>query len=379
MGNDVSPIHVMHIIDSLDVGGAEQMLIEISNATARAGMEVSVCITRFGTALASKLHLSIPCFVLNRKSRFDIMGFLRFRRILNLQRPDILHVHGLSSYSFVCMAKLLGIIHQPLLFHDHDGWVEQERPVPFWFRLIGKRFLSGYAGVYSKFANWAKKARIPEPRIRIIENALNLSPADKHDAVDLRKELSVSQHIPLAVLVGGIRFQKGLHVLIDAITMSKYGKSAHYVVIGSEQDIAYANFCRSRMENHHLQKNISFIGQRLDVLNILLSVDFAVMPSVSESGPLVLIEYLAAGLPVVGARVGSVSLRFDRDGLPGLVPPNDPAALAEGLDELLLLSPELRRQRGSLGRSIALKYFDMAQRVVDWIDFYKFILDKRLV
>ena len=77
------------------------------------------------------------------------------------------------------------------------------------------------------------------------------------------------------------------------------------------------------------------LGLRRDVPDVLAALDVAVCPSDSEGSPLSVMEYMDAGLPVVGTRVGGVPDLID-EGVEGLlVPRRDPAALAAALARLL--------------------------------------------
>ena len=63
--------HIMHIIDSLAIGGAERMLVDIANSTDKSKFSVSVCVTRSDITLAKNLLPDIPLRILNRQFRLD--------------------------------------------------------------------------------------------------------------------------------------------------------------------------------------------------------------------------------------------------------------------------------------------------------------------
>jgi glycosyltransferase involved in cell wall biosynthesis len=81
--------------------------------------------------------------------------------------------------------------------------------------------------------------------------------------------------------------------------------------------------------------HVTFMGHRDDVPAILTASDLFVLPSASEASPNVVLEAMAAGLPVVASRVGGIPELVD-DGVTGhLVPPSDPDALASAILDLL--------------------------------------------
>src|SRR5262245_34387667 len=117
-------MHVMHVIDSLCLGGAERMLVDIANATAADGHRVSACITRDGRDLANELRPDVPLWVLARQKRFDWTALKQFASIIQEQKVDLLHAHGRSTFSFAATVRTFGLIRTPILLHDHYGQIE---------------------------------------------------------------------------------------------------------------------------------------------------------------------------------------------------------------------------------------------------------------
>ena len=95
-----------------------------------------------------------------------------------------------------------------------------------------------------------------------------------------------------------------------------------------------------------------------------------VQPSRADNLPLAVLEAMAAGLPVVGTRVGGIP-ELVVDGETGvLVEPEDPPALAEALDSLAA-SPELRRELGRAGRARGIEHFSPEGTARRMVAFYE--------
>jgi glycosyltransferase involved in cell wall biosynthesis len=120
---------------------------------------------------------------------------------------------------------------------------------------------------------------------------------------------------------------------------------------------------------------VVFAGERADVPNLIRSADFALIPSLSESGPLVLVEYMAGGLPFVSTRVGDVAIRVAEFGLPEFVPPNNTEAFAKALCRLLGLSFTAWQDRAKQGHQVALNHFDVRAAMAQWRAVYRQMLD----
>jgi glycosyltransferase involved in cell wall biosynthesis len=366
-------MRIMHAIDSLDIGGAERMLVELANAAVIDGNEVFVVVTRSATTLAPDLHPKIKLFTLNRRHRLDLWAMRRMAVHAHHHCIDVFHAHGRTTLSFIAAARTLRLTHIPIVFHDHYGGIEIERSVPHWFRLWACHHVSQYVGVYDKLGNWAASAGVPPQRIHVIENALDLgrfdSEAGSCDST-LRRQFAVPDDLLLGIVICGIRREKGVDVLLNALAQSEQRGAFKIMLIGGERDPSYAAACRAQCSLLGLDDTVIFAGQRSNAAELIPEADFAIVPSRSESGPLVLIEYLIAGLPFVATKVGSVGMRTCSLGVPDFVDAGDVRGLARAFDNLLRLTRHQRRQRGEMGRAVARAYFDIRRAMPQWYAVY---------
>jgi glycosyltransferase involved in cell wall biosynthesis len=255
-----------------------------------------------------------------------------------------------SSMALLLPFRASRALRAPVLFHDHYGTIEDDTSVPMWFR-IGYRFIDRYVGVSPSLGTWARDAGMPAERIEVIENAIDLSRLHSDAPAEIRRELKLSDDAPLGVMVATLRRDKGIEVLIDALAASRSRERIRVAVAGGRGEPAYADSVEAHRTRAGLDACLTFLGGRRDVPALLRAADFALLSSHTESGPLVLVEYLYAGLPIVATRVGDIGRRLAAAGIPGFVPPRDPVAFATALDELTALSPTARRARGDLGRA----------------------------
>lgn len=363
--------HVLHIIDSLAVGGAERMLVEIANQTDRARYQVSVCITRAGKDLASRL--AVPLLELNRHSRFDWKGYVRLREILHGRHVDVVHAHGRSTFSFLALGRWLMVFQQPIILHDHEG-IEMDATIPWWFPWAARSVLAQYVGVYPKLAQWAIRGCVPAERVRVIENAIDVQPFFNAQAMDLHARFGIGTGKKIGVVVGGIRREKGIDHLINAVSLLHSRANIQILIVGATRDADYLRLCQAKIAALSLESNFMFVGEQVNIPAILKGADYALMPSRSESGPLVLIEYLAAGLPIVAFRIGAIGQRAFEMDIPGMVAPGDIALFAHALDELLNQSTSILQDRGGLGEKLALEHFDIHTKMPQWYSVYDSVL-----
>jgi phosphatidyl-myo-inositol dimannoside synthase len=369
--------HVMHVIDSLALGGAERMLVELANAAQADGYRLSVCVTRSESPLATELADGIELHVLRRRSRFGVRTALRFAEIVRSTGVDLLHAHGRSTCAYLTTLKGIGLLPAPILLHDHYGRIEMDGSVPAWLRYFGNRNVAGYVGVCPKHGEWARRARMPVDRTWVVPNALNQQRLLAARRLDLHQEFGISPGVPVGVVVGNLKPEKGILFLLDAIAASSRGRDATYLLVGREDDPGYAEQCRQRLAEHGLGRVIRFIGARSNVPEILRSADFSVLPSRSEAGQLVLLEAVLARLPVVATMVGEVPERLSRLGVEEFVSYGAVGDFAAALDALLELGPEERRDRGEAGAARASHELELSAVMPRWYEVYDSVLGIR--
>lgn len=369
-------MHILHVIDSLAIGGAERMLVDLANAAAVDGHQVSVAITRSGDALTAELHREISVLRLDRRRRFDWAALRRLGKFARERGVDVIHAHLRSTFSFVAVGRLLGLVDSRILLHDHYGTIEIDVSVPMSFRLL-RRGLAAYVGVSPDLGAWAiARAGVPAQRVAVIDNGLDLGRFERARARDLRTELAIDRETPIGVVIAGLRPDKGIDLLIAAVAAAAQARAARVLVIGGEREPGYAARCRSLVEAAGLGATITFLGERHDALEFVRGADFALLPSRTESGPLTLIEFAACGLPFVAFRCGAVGRRLAEAGLPGFVDPGAVSDFAGALDHLLALTPEERRSRGADGAAAAAALFDIRTRMPLWYSVYSRMLER---
>lgn len=362
-------MHILHVIDSLAIGGAERMLVDIANASAEQGHRISVCVTRSRTDLAPELSAEINLLTLNRHRRFELTPMRKFAGRISDENVTVLHVHGRSSFAFCALAKSMRMFSRPIILHDHFG-IELNSAVPMWFLLIGKKYVDAYVGVYEKLAVWAASAGIPQDKISVIGNALDLTRFRPQSNNALRDQLDIPTETIVGLVICGIREEKGIDLLINAVALIKDPKPFLIVVAGGVRDAHYMQSCKSEIEALGLEDKIVFLGEYNDAWSLAFEADFAIMPSRSESGPLVLIEFMAAGLPFAAFKVGDISQKSALLGVPGFVPPQDVVALSEEIRALIEMPKADRKSRGNLGQTIAREHFDIRAKLQEWISLY---------
>lgn len=367
--------HILHVIDSLNPGGAERMAVEIANATDPNHYHVTIGITRSGQALACKLKNHVNLFCLGRRKRFEWPKLRQFQAYCQAERVDLLHVHGRSSLRFVAFVNFLSGFRMPApLFHDHDGSeIEFNTAVPLYDRFLMRWFKPRYyVGVHPRMAERATSTGLDQNQVKIIRNAVDLDPYIHKKPCQLKS----SSATPLGIIIANIRPPKDIVLLLRALSLIK-DLDWRVQVVGGVNDVGYWQYCQQLQKSLGLQERVSFIGRKLNVKPLLDVSDFALMSSCSESGPLVLLEYAASGLPFVSTRVGAIGKTFEQYSVPEFVEPGNVTAFAAALRRLLQQLPAEREGRGQLGLRVVQELFDIQAVMPLWYQAYEGVLRKQ--
>ena len=369
-------IHAMHVIDSLAVGGAERMLVDIVNNLNPEKFTVSVCTTRKSGPLTSELLPRIHYTNLARKYALDPRGFKRIQEFSREQQTNIFHAHGRSTYSFLLFAKILGFINKPIILHDHFGEIESDQSVPIWFKYIGAKQLSHYIGVCEFLGEWAKKASVPVERITSIQNALDLDRFETIRPIDIRAELRIPPTKKICLMLGNIRPAKGLDLLIETCKLMDKSNMPVFVIVGSEADQHYTDQCKQKISEENLDSFFFLVGQQENSIPWIKGADFGIIPSRSESGPLVLIEYMACEVPFVAFNVGGVSRQVSQLLPNQFATPGNTAQLANILQHMQSMDEADKVEFSRSIKKIANRMFDINNRLPEIEKIYESIMQE---
>ena len=315
----------------------------------------------------------------------DLVAVFRLARLIRAERPQILHTHTAKAGAIGRLAALVaGPDGPPIVVHTFHGHVLHGYFDPFRtrvFRLL-ERFLAR--------SSTALIAVSPQVRDDLV--SLGVAPAEKFTVVRLGIELDERVAIddamradarrvmgipPGRFAVGWVGRMTGVKRTDDVVrafaALRARGVDACLCIVGDGPD-------REQVERraHELGvvRDCLFLGYQEDVARFFAVFDAFVLSSVNEGTPVVAIEALAAGRPVVATRVGGVP-DVVSDGVDGfLVEPGDTEALAERL-ERLALDPELRREMGEAGRARMLPRYAVSRLIDDTDRLYRSLLEAR--
>jgi glycosyltransferase involved in cell wall biosynthesis len=185
---------------------------------------------------------------------------------------------------------------------------------------------------------------------------------------EVRRRHGVAADALLVVAAGRLSHQKDFATLVDAAALLAPDFPRLRVVIGGEGELRSA--LEERVRARGVAALVSLPGNLLDLPDLLLAADVLAIPSRYEGLPLVLLEAMAAGLPVAGSRIPGI-MEVVRDGESGLlVEAGSPGELARALGELLR-DDDRRRRRGAAARERIAAEYGFARVLAQLEDVYR--------
>ena len=205
----------------------------------------------------------------------------------------------------------------------------------------------------SKQASLAKK-------IRIITNAIDVPEIDDGSRIragtELRRRLGLPLNCQVVATGGRLSPEKGVSDFLQAISLiAPQFKDTRFVIFGEGVQRFDLDNSTSALG---IKKQVTFAGFHPDLRSLLPGVDLLVNPSHSEEMPNIVLEAMAAGVPVLETRVGGLEEISGSDGALRLVPPGKPAILAQEIGHLLS-NPALANDLGCAGQTRAKEAFSL--------------------
>jgi L-malate glycosyltransferase len=358
----------MHVVLSLEPGGTERLVIEISK-TLIADVQPTVCCLDGQGAWASELtDLGIPVLALNRAPGFRPGLGLAIGRLADEHQIDVLHCHHYSPFVYGRIAALRNR-RLRVVFTEH-GRLSDAGP-SLKRRLINPilgRMPATICAVSGDLRRHMIAEGLPRHRVRVIHNGIDLGPRPSKIARSTaRLALGLPQDSYVVGAVGRLDPVKDLATLLDAAAGMAPGLPRLKVaIIGDGPERAALE---QRIAALRLHDVVRLVGYRKDVRELLPAFDVYTNTSTHEGVSLTILEAMAAALPVVATRVGGTpEVVVDRDtGL--LVPARSAGDLASALASFEG-DPRRRRAAGEAGRIRVERDFSVKTMAHAYFDAY---------
>ncbi len=356
---------VAQLVIGGDVAGGQLVALRFADALRDRGDDVLFVSPRGGPFVDRVRGLEYEVELRDVGRTYELVGALRLARLLRSRGVDVLHTHTLAAANALgrLAARAAGV---PVISHLHieNHFRPTSRPLLRGLDNTTARLASKLVAVSESTRSAYERQGYPN-RIDVLYNGVDLDPPSPNGS--LRRELGVDGETPLIGEIGRLCDVKGQRELIEALA---HVSRAHVVLVGRdlEQGGAYQRDLEGVAERNGVRDRVVFAGERA-ADDVLGELDVVALPSWTEGLPLVVLEAMAHGRPVVATPVGGTP-EVVLDGETGLlVPPRDPHALAAALQRLVD-DAGLRRRLGEAGKRRAVERFSAGAMTARMLELY---------
>ena len=280
--------------------------------------------------------LGLAVEVIPERHRFDLSVLSKLKKVINEHSPDIVVTHSVKSH-FLLWRSHSSRKCPWVAFHH--GYTSTDRKMRVYNRLdrwslpATDRIIT----VCQAFArDLSRNTGVALDDISVLHNSIRPQlPATDTEAEAVRSRFGIDDDESLILAVGRLSKEKAHIDLIAAFSglrKSNPEVNAKLMIVGEGPE-------RGRLEaaanSFGCKESVVFAGQSSDVWPFYSAADVFVLPSHSEGSPNVLLEAMAAGIPIVATEVGGVPEMVEHNQSALLVPANDPPALAAAITRAL--------------------------------------------
>jgi sugar transferase (PEP-CTERM/EpsH1 system associated) len=372
-------IKVLHVLDSLGIGGMERVVIDVVNGLDPGVFSQTVCcISRKGEA-TRLLPSGTACIDLEKGAHADHLMPLKIARVIRAVQPQIVHT---QSWSGIDTAIALLFERGPRLVHSEHG-----RNLPYiHFEPLKRRFARRclYHRADALFAIssevrafYCRQTGFSLDRMRVIPNGIDPRRIDEStgnpNGRSVRSELGIGDDDYVIGTVSRLDRTKDTITLTRAfaeLCRSHREPNLKLLVIGDGEQKADL---QKYVDEQRMSRKVIFTGVRYDVPRLLGAMDLFALSSLSEGLPITVLEAMCASLPVVATNVGGLP-ELVEEGVTGfLVEPKNIGALAERISRFYRGSVRAR-DFGRAGREKVEREFRLERMLERYTDLYLSVL-----
>ena len=319
-------MRILHVITTLDTGGAERLMVDLLPLLKDKGNQVELLLFNgFMTPFRKELEdrgITIHELCVNERGGNVYAPIHIFRLRQYMKGYDIIHTHNTACQLYVPIAKLLARSRAKLVTTDHN--TTSRRRTLWWFRPIEKWMYRQYENIVC--IGDMSRENLEQYLSKGGKACVIYNGVDTERFIRPVKDISAKETF-VVTMVAGFRPQKDQDTLLRSFTHLPFNYQLRLVGAG-EREQALKSLCQEL----NLGERVDFMGPRMDVPEILEQSDVVVLSSHWEGLSLSSIEGMASGRPFVASDVDGLHEIVVNAGV--LFPHGDDLALAQSIQEL---------------------------------------------
>jgi glycosyltransferase involved in cell wall biosynthesis len=312
-----------HVFISMPVGGAEDIVLTLAESEVPGVEIVTVCLRELGVAGAEASERGVRVELLRAapRRRFSPLGVWRLSRWLREQRIDVVHSHVYNAHVYaVLAARLAGV---PVVMHHHKTFNRERRRRWLILRVLAKLAAAQITLSEQTREDIISALKVPREVTHVMANTVDSRVFRlTADRAALRRELGLGERAQIIGGIASLSAQKNHAATVWMMTgLKKALPECRGIIFGEgmmrpalEAEIAAAG----------VGDVLELAGNKRPIAPWLQSLDVLLLPSTWEGQPMVLLQGLACGVPIVASRIeGNVATLGAEH--PGLFELNDDA------------------------------------------------------
>ncbi|WP_201545922.1 glycosyltransferase [Psychrobacter sp. H7-1] len=356
---------ILIVINSLGIGGAESVVINLADKLSEMNHEVKI-VYLSDIILIKPRNQNIELISLETNKNKDILlAYLKLKNVVNNFKPDVVHSHLFKAN---ILSRLLKFSRNPpkIICTEHSTKVGGLR------NLIGYRLTNSLADINTNVSDVAvesyiRKGVVSKGSMITIENGVDTSKFIFNPTIrkNIRDELSVSNK-KIILAVGRLDTPKDYPNLLKAISILKKNRDDFTVFIVGDGPLKSSLM---KLSNElGLKETIKFLGSRTNVKDLIQAADVYVMSSMWEGLPMVILEAMACERMVVATDCGGIKNLVGQNGL--VVPTRNPSLLGSALETALDMSNEQRIRTGIRARQYIVDNYSLDHKAKAYLKLY---------
>ncbi|HPB30436.1 MAG TPA: glycosyltransferase [Candidatus Sumerlaeota bacterium] len=360
---------IIHVIPSLDQGGAETFVIDLAEAQIRLGHEAHIlCVMtppERGVLFQKAAAARIPCHFCFSKHEPRLRTTWNLRAFFRREQPDAVQCHlARTNACGILAARLAGVRCVIATFHDTMIWNnKRQNRWGRWTLPLADGILCDSKVIRDRLADLAPRVsghlHVAYPGIRTASRLIS-----EEEKSRVRADLEIPQSHRIAGIIGRLAKIKDHRTFISAAEIvGRHHPDMTFLIIGDGPE---KESLQKTIRERHLEPLVRLTGFVSDLEPIRAILDLFILTSLSEGFPISIMEALSAGIPVVATNTGGIPemVEHEQNGL--LCPPGRPDLIAQNIISLVR-DPVRRSVMGDIARKSA-RVFNIeesARRILD--------------
>jgi glycosyltransferase involved in cell wall biosynthesis len=371
---------ILFLVDQLtELGGGERILLELAQGLP--ADEFETCVVSFRD-MPNPIVWNLPCDirVLNMRKTYGLEALrtaLRLRRLIRERRFDLVHTFFETSDIFgLIVARLSGV--RGVISSRRDMGILRTAKHNIAYRLLSWNFDAILTVSEQVRERVIALDRVKSSAVITVHNGIQ---AEKFASTGppgrFRREYGLPANAPIIATIANLQPWKGVDVFLRcAAEVHRMAPEGHFVVAGEFSDPKLTEQLRALAKELKIDHVLHFLGSVSDVRELLSSTDVFCLLSRSEGFPNVVLEAMAAGVPIVATRVGGTPEAVDH-GVSGWL--TNPGDHQDAADRVLMLLNDtvMRKTMAAAGLNRVRTQFTRQAMIEKYAGVYKDVLLRR--